>query len=247
VIRFINWLDSIRFRYLDPTMWVKRNKRLGSRLFRDGRTADARIAGIRVTYRTDAATGSSPPRWEFALQVETEDLGTFRAGCRQQLLPHGDRVRLGQTVKIRYDEKRRVLIDWPATLEGWGLKGDGTEPTGDYRPLREPPPDGVEDSRFKRDRKQLERGERATAEVLDARQSHSALGPVANKDVDLRLQLPSGERREVTLSRVGVPEHAGDLLSKGSVLPVAVDRDHPEKVTIDWAAALVDPPQRRGG
>ena len=172
--------------------------------------------------------------------METEDQGTFRAGCRQQLLPHGDRIRLGQTVKVRYDDERRVLIDWPATLEGWGLKGDGTEPTGDYKSLNQPPRDGIEDSRFKRDRKQLERGERATAEVLGARQSQTALGPVANKDVDLRVDLPSGERREVTLSRLEIPEHAGDLLQAGSVLPVAVDRDQPEKVTIDWATALAD-------
>jgi len=240
VIRFVNWLDSIRFRYLDPTMWFQRNKRLGSRLFKDGAQADARVTGIRVTYRSDATTGSSPPRWEFALEVETEDQGSFRAGCRQQLLPHGNRIRLGQTVRVRYDDQRRVLIDWPATLEGWGLKGDGTEPTGDYMSLKEPPPDGIEDSRFKGDRKKLDRGERATAEVLGARQSQSALGPVANKDVDLRVDLPSGERREVTLTRLEVPEQAGDLLQAGSVLPVAVDRDQPDKVTIDWAAALAD-------
>ena len=239
-MRFINWLDSIRFRYLDPTMWFKRNKRLGSKLFRSGRQAEATIVGIRVTYRSDAATGSSPPRWEFALAVETEDLGSFRAGCRQQLLPHADRIRLGETVKVRYDDRRRVLIDWPATLEGWGLKGDGTEPTGDYKSLKEPPPDGIEDSRFKGDRKRLEKGQRATAEVLDVRQSQSALGPVANKDVDLRVALPSGESREVTLARLDVPEHAGDLVAQGSVLPVSVDPDDPEKVTIDWATAISD-------
>ena len=240
MIRFINWLDEIRFRYLDPTMWFKRNKRLGSRLFRDGTQTDARIAGIRVIRRSDAETGSSPPRWEFALEVQTEDQGSFRAGCRQQLLPHSDRIRLGQTVRVRFDDRRRVLIDWSATLEGWGLKGDGTEPTGDYKSLKEPPPDGIADFRFELGRKQLKRGERASAEVLGVRQSQSVMGPLLNKDLDLRVELPSGERREVTLARVEVPEHAGDLLKEGSSLPVLVDRDRPEKVTIDWATGVAD-------
>lgn len=241
MVRFVNWLDSIRFRFLDPTMWFKGNKRLGSLLFRQGRQANARVVGLRVTERTDSSTGSSPPRFEFALEVEADDLGPFKAGCRQQLLPHGDRIRLGQTVKVRYDDRRHVLIDWPATLEGLGLKGDGTEPTGDYKPLKRPPTDGIWDARFKGDRKKLERGDRATAEVLGVRQTQTALGPAANKDVDLRLELPSGESREVTLARLEVPEHAGDLLTEGTRLPVAIDRDQPTKVTIDWATALAEP------
>ncbi len=241
MIRLINWLDSIRFRYLDPTMWFKRNKRLGSKLLREGSSADARIVGIRVTPNTGTDSMGSSLRWEFALEVQTEDLGSFRAGCRQQLLPHLDRAGLGETVRVRYDPERRVIIDWPATLEGWGLKGDGTEPTGDYKSLSEPPADGIEDTRFESDRKALRKGQPAKAEVLGARQSQSALGPTANKDVDLRVELPSGDRHEVTLARLEVPEHAGDLLREGSVLPVVVDVDRPDKVTIDWAAALAGP------
>jgi hypothetical protein len=238
VVRFVNWLDSIRFRYLDPTMWFKRNKRLGSRLYENGIQADARIVGIKVTRMSGSEGIGESLRWEFALQVEGGSGESFRAGCRQQLLPHADRIRLGERVKIRYDDRRRVIIDWPATLEGWGLKGDGTEPTGDYKSLDDPPADGIEDERFKDDRKALARGERGNARVLSAQQSQSAFGPVANMDVELRVDLDSGESRDVSLNKLEVPEHGRDLLEPGTVLPVVVDPKRPDRVTIDWAAAL---------
>jgi hypothetical protein len=240
-VRFINWLDSIRFRFLDPTMWFKRNKRLGSRLWRNGTQAEARIVGIKVSRLGSSEDSGSSLRWEFAVEVETDREGSFRAGCRQQLLPHTDRVRLGEAVKARYDEQRRVIIDWPATLEGWGLKGDGTEPTGDYKSLEEPPADGIEDFRFKDERKALADGERATARVVSAQQSQSAFGPTANVDLELSVQLASGESRDVTLSKLEVPEHARGLLEPGSVLPVAVDPQRADRVTIDWAAAVTAP------
>jgi hypothetical protein len=222
-------------------MWFKRNKRLGSRLWRNGTQADARIVGIKVSRLGSSEDSGSSLRWEFALEVEAGGGGSFRAGCRQQLLPHTDRIRLDEAVKARYDDQRRVIIDWPATLEGWGLKGDGTEPTGDYKSLDEPPADGVEDFRFKDERKALAAGERATARVLNAEQSQSALGPLASVDVELSVQLTSGESRDVTLSKLEVPEHARGLLEPGSVLPVAVDSQRADRVTIDWAAALAAP------
>ena len=238
-MRFINWLDSIRFRYLDPTMWFKGNMRLGSRLYRNGTRTDARIVGIKVTLKSGSeGVGGGSLRWEFALQVEGASGRSFRAGCRQQLLPHTDRIRLGEVVKVRYDERQRVIIDWSATLEGWGLKGDGTEPIGDYKPLGEPPADGIEDERFKGDRKALAQGRRASALVLSAQQSQSAFGPVANMDVELRVDLGSGESRDVSLSKLEVPEHARDLLEPGTSLPVALDPKRADRVTIDWAAAL---------
>ena len=222
-MRFINWLDSIRFRYLDPTMWFKRNKRLGSRLWRNGTQADARIVGIKVSRLGSTEDSGSSLRWEFALEV----VGSFRAGCRQQLLPHTDRIRLDETVKVRHDDQRRVIIDWPATLEGWGLEGDGTEPTGDYKSLKDPPADGIEDFRFKDDRKALEQGERANALVLSAQQSQSAFGPLANVDVELRLDLASGETRDVSLSKLDVPEHARNLLEPGRCCPWPSTRNGP--------------------
>lgn len=244
-VRFLNWLDSIRFRYLDPTMWFQRNKRLGSRLYRNGIQTDARIVGIKVTRKSGSEGVGDSLRWEFALQVEGGSGASFRAGCRQQLLPHTDRIRLGEAVKARYDEQQRVIIDWPATLEGWGLKGDGTEPIGDYKSLGDSPADGIEDERFKRDRKALTQGERASARVLSAQQSQSAFGPVANMDIELRLDLGSGESRDVSLSKLEVPEHGRDLLEPGTELPVALDPQKADRVTIDWAAALAAP--RQGG
>ena len=74
-MRFINWLDSIRFRFLDPTMWFKRNKRLGSRLWRNGTQADARIVGIKVSRLGGTEDSGSSLRWEFALEVVADVTG----------------------------------------------------------------------------------------------------------------------------------------------------------------------------
>jgi hypothetical protein len=77
--------------------------------------------------------------------------------------------------------------------------------------------------------------------VVSAQQSQSAFGPLASVDLELSVQLASGESRDVTLSKLEVPEHARDLLEPGSVLPVAVDPQRADRVTIDWAAALAAP------
>ena len=74
--------------------------------------------------------------------------------------------------------------------------------------------------------------------MLSAQQSQSAFGPLANVDVELRVDLASGETRDVSLSKLDVPDHARSLLEPGSVLPVAVDPNRADRVTIDWATAL---------
>ena len=170
-MRVLDWLYDkyVTFTY---TNWLRPRARQGARLLNNGTRSRGRIVGIRVRYSGDAQ--SSTTRYEFAVDVMPSAGERFRAGIRQTL-QQGDRVRLGQEVLVRHDDKgRRAIIDWPEMLRQWGLDSADVHEMG-WKPLRKPPPDAIDDSTLGK-----LKGERSTATLVDATRTQTIFGPAEN-------------------------------------------------------------------
>jgi hypothetical protein len=143
----------------------------------------------------------------------------------RQSLQHGDRVRLGQAVPVRHDDKgRRAIIDWPEMLRQWGLESADVHEMG-WRPLRSPPNEGIDDGTLR-----ALKGERADADIVSATRIESVFGPTQNFDIVLR-----AGSREALAKREYVPVYARHLVEPGVTVPVAIDGD---RARIDWPAAV---------
>jgi hypothetical protein len=227
---FIDAINAVERWVTAPSYWLT-SRQYGTRLMRTGLQGVARLDGIKTTH-----TALNHPEyvWLHALTIRRPDGTTFRAGCKQALGPHRDRVRLGCELLVRHDRRgRRVVVDWPAMLERWGLESPWDTPER-WRPLRRPPADGINDHVQRGRRKALERGERTTGVVLRAVHPEGAFGPDIRWDV--HLQLPDGA--EVVRRKEDVPDYAAFLLAPGTPLPVSIERDRDrDKLTVDWLSA----------
>ena len=208
---------------------LRNNLRKAESLLRDGERADATITGIRVRRGND----DSPDQHEFALAYSA-GTGPVRAGCRQRLGGFERRVRLGMEVPIRHDGEGRAIVE----LTALGLDEDGT---GDFKPLGEPPADGIEDENFDLE-KERRKAAAVSATVLGVT-PFTLLG-IATENVDVRVRVDGGEGGpyETVVKRALVPFYATHLAAPGTVLPALVRVGRPDKVKLDWpAAALADP------
>jgi len=115
--------------------------RLGRRLLSRGRTGRATVVGIR---RKEAAARGIVSL-DLALQVRPGDgAEAFRAGCRQLLDAGREQLHLGADVPVRFDGRRRVIVDWPVLIAQAGAR-PGWDRAEGWRPLRRAPRDGIED------------------------------------------------------------------------------------------------------
>ncbi len=198
----------------------KKLERLGS----EGELVPATIYAIRVV------TNSETDEWTYGIDLVTSS-GPLRASVRQQLLPDQWRAPLGARVLARHLDGK-VAIDWPATLTEMGVEHDTTLLAG--KTLKTPLQPGVEDERI--NRKRLRDGVRVEAEII-ARDDVVVMGmPTQNRRLELRLDDGSGPRT-VVLARELVAPYAGTLATVGARVPVAVDPNKPDRVTIDWPSA----------
>jgi len=219
-VRFLNWLYDkwVTFAY---TNWLRPRARQGARLLRNGTRSHGRIVGIRV--RTTGDSDSHTTRYEFAVDVTPAAGGPFRAGIRQRL-QHGDRVRLGQQVPVRHDEKRRrAIIDWAEMLRGWGLDSADVHEMG-WKPLGKPPEEGIDDNTLPK-----LKGERADARIVSVTRMEGLFGTSQN----FHIELDAGGR-QLLAKREYVPIYARHLLEPDLPLPVAI---HGDRVHVDWPAA----------
>jgi hypothetical protein len=210
--------------------WLRHNLRAGERLLREGETASARITGIRVT----PGQQDSPDDHEFALEHAGAGAATMRAGCRQDLGPFAREVRLGMEVPIRHDGAGKAIIDVNA------LGVEGADAWG-YKPLGEPPEDGIVDANFRLE-KERRKAVPARLTVLEAQPSVVLGMPTANVDLHVRVAPEAGEPYETVVERALVPFYATHLVAPGSEVLGVARRDRPDKVRIDWpASAVADP------
>ena len=219
-MRFLNWLYD-KYVTVTYTNWLRPWGRWGARLLKNGTRSRGRIVGIRVRYSGNAE--ASTTRYEFAVDVTPAAGEGFRAGIRQSL-QHGDRVRLGQEVLVRHNDKGRAIIDWPEMLRQWGLDSADVHEMG-WKPLRKAPADGIDDKSLPEPK-----GERADGTVVSATRVEWAIGPLDNWDIVLR-----AGAREVLAKREYVPIYARHLLEPGLTLPIAIDGD---RARVDWPAAV---------
>jgi hypothetical protein len=209
-----------------------RNRRLEA-LVRDGELLPATIDGLRVRRGGDTAD-------EHWVSVTVRGAtGPFRASVRQSLIPHAREARLGTAVLVRHLDGR-IAVDWPASLRALGVALDGDEAGGRAiiagKTLKRPLPPGIDDDRLSR--KQLARGVPARARVTAVEDMLIFGMPTMNKHLHLAVDDHSGSgERPVTVMRAYIPDYAAALVTVGAVLPVAVDRGRPDKLTIDWATA----------
>lgn len=203
---------------------LRHNVRSGEQLLDEGTPDMARIAGIRLRQGKD----ESPDQHEFALAF-----GGERLGCRQNLGTLRRDLRLGMQVPIRHDGGNQAIIDVRALggdMDAWG-----------YKPLGEPPADGIADDRSRLD-KERAKSTAVTLEVIEASRS-TALG-MATENVDLRVRVDGGEAGpyETVVKRALVPFYAAHLAEPGSSLLGLVRPGKRDKVTIDWpGSAMADP------
>jgi hypothetical protein len=210
--------------------------RLGTRLMHTGAQSTATVDGIKATH---SDIGGLQDMWLFALTVRPRGGERFRAGCKQHLTPLSarGRVHLGMELPVRH-KGHRVVIDWPAMLRGWGIDPIADTPDG-WRPLGKPPADGIDDHRMRGGhRRRLERGRRTQAEVIACEHAMGMMGRDERWNVRLRLV---DDGRELTLEKVEPPDYAVHMIGLGARIPVAVDPDRPERVTVDWVAGSTDP------
>lgn len=203
---------------------LRRNVKTGEKLLAEGELGTAQICGIRVRPGHD----SSPDQQEFALAFA----GTC-VGCRQDVGALLPTMRLGMEVPIRHDGDEQAIIDLPALggdADAWG-----------YKPLGEPPADGIDDYRVRLD-KERRRASHAALIVLGAQRS-VVLGITAqNVNLRVRVEQPGVPPYEAAVERELVPFYAAHLVEPGSRVPGLVRDDQPGKVRIDWpAAAIADP------
>jgi hypothetical protein len=219
-VRFLNWLYDkwVTFAY---TNWLRPRARQGARLLKNGTRSRGRIVGIRV--RTTGDSDAHTTRYEFAVDVTPSPGSPFRAGIRQHL-QHGDRVRLGQEVPVRHDEKRRrAIIDWPELLRGWRLESADVHEMG-WKPLGKPPQEGIDDNTLPK-----LKGERADARIVSVTRVETVFGPSQS----FRIELDAGGRH-LLAKREYVPIYARHLLEPELPLPVAINGD---RVHVDWPKA----------
>jgi len=219
-VRLLNWLYDkwVTFAY---TNWLRPRARQGERLLRNGTRSRGRIVGIRVRYAGDS--DSATLRYEFAVDVTPSAGERFRAGIRQRL-QHGDRVRLGQEILVRHDDRhRKAIIDWPEMLRQWGLEGADVHEMG-WRTLRHPPEEGIDDTTLRK-----RKGEHADAEIVSATRLEGLFGLSENFEIVLR-----AGTRQLVAKREYVPIYARHLVDPGVIVPVAIDGD---RVRVDWPAA----------
>jgi hypothetical protein len=209
-------------------------KRRGTKLLRAGEQSEARLDGIEVTKTsTGDGGGISGYTWAMAVTVTPRDAPPFKAGLRQQLIP--DRgcggVHIGASLLVRHDG-RRVVIDWPAMLDRFGLDAPWDTPDG-WRPLRTPPPDGVDDHQVsgRRARKRLAEWTRGSATVVGLEPVETAFGSAMP-----RVILRVGDAT-ATVKLHEWPEYARHLVVPGTDLPVAVNPARADEIEVDWIAA----------
>ena len=209
----------------------------GRRLLERGEQSRAVIAGIKVTRTGSDGDGSNTRHYAYALDVREPHGQPVRLGCRQLITPSREAVHVGSEVVVRR-RRRKVIIDWAATLDGMGIEhGDLANSADFWKPLRKPPPAGVSDVEQNGDRRRIARARAARATVLRIVALDSMFGMIQNVDVDVQLTFTDdGSTRQGLLRRVVPPDYAAFLLAVGTVLPVGVDKDG-ERITVDWVAA----------
>lgn len=207
---------------------LRRNLRAGERLLTDGERATARLTGIRVGYGGE----DSPDRHEFRVEFAGAGAEVTVAGCRQRLEALASGVRLGMQVPVRFDQRGRAIIDTPAMGGGdaWG-----------YKALDEPPAPGIEDYRFDL-RKEARKAEPVSIELLSARRATFLGAGVAGADLRVRVTPAVGVPYESTIKREMVPFYAAHLAAEGTVLPGLARTGKPDKIRIDWPAAVMADP-----
>lgn len=191
--------------------------RRARKLLANGEPAAARVTGIRVRSRSE-----STDLWEYALAVAS---GAFRAGVRQTLTPHGERAHLGAELRVRHDGKR-VVVDWSASMAGWGHAG--VAPSASGWAAVDPPPDGVED---RREPFATPAGELVTCEVETVERTAGLAAALGGWDLGVLV-----DGKPVALTSVAVPAYAVHLLVPGTRLPAARRDARP---AIDWPRAAV--------
>jgi hypothetical protein len=199
----------------------KQLERLGA----EGEIVPATIYAIRLVSVTDGDA-----EWTYGIDLQTRS-GPLRASVRQQLIPDPWRAPLGARVLARHLDGK-VAIDWPATLDEWGVEHHVTLLAG--KTLKTPLEAGIDDGLI--NQRRLRDGTRTVAEVISSEPVFVMGMPTQNRRLELRLD-EGGATRTVVSAREWVPPYAGTLGDVGTRLPVAVDPKRPDRVTIDWPAA----------
>jgi hypothetical protein len=209
---------------LDNLFVFGRTDRGLRRLEEQGELVPATIYAIRVVRRGDG------DEWSYGLDLVTS-AGPLRASVRQQLIPDAWRAPLGARVLARHLDGR-VAIDWPATLDELGVEHQASFIA--LKTLRTPLQAGIDDNH---NRRRLRDGVPGEALVV-ASEPVTVFGmPTENRRLQLRVESGPGAPRTVVLERDQIPPYAEPLARAGVRLPVVIDPDRPDRVTIDWPRA----------
>lgn len=222
----MNLLDDLVGGVFDNLFTGARRDRKLERLAEEGELVPATIYAIKVVSKSDTAD-----EWYYGLDLATS-AGPLRAAVRQSLIPEPWRAPLGGRVLARHLDGR-VAIDWAATLAEQGVETDVGLLAG--KTLKHPLEPGVQDSGVSA--KRLRDGLRCEAEVL-ASESVTVMGmETQSRRIELRVAGESEAAGRIVSTKQHVPAYAVALSQVGSRLPIAVDRNKPDRVTIDWPGA----------
>ena len=199
----------------------------GEQVFTRGERSNGRIVGIEVTEVTRDEHNVRVD--EYAVEVAAAPV--FTAGVNQNLRPD-DAIRLGMPVVVRHLDGN-VVIDWPATCDG----GPGIV----WAATKNPPAPGIVDNSLGLD-KARRKGTGASATIDRASVEDAFFGMAQMLQLDLTVRAEGLEGYQVQAKKVKVPHYATHLCLEGTVLPVWVNPERLDRVTIDWpVAAMTDP------
>jgi len=199
----------------------------GEQVFERGERANGRIVGIEVSEVTRDEHNVRVD--EYAVEVAASPV--FTAGVNQKLRPD-DSIRLGMPVVVRHLDGNAV-IDWPATCDG--------DPGIVWAAAKTPPAPGIVDNMLGLD-KARRKGTGAFATIDRASVEDAFMGMAQMLQLALTVRPEGLEAYQVEVKKVKVPHYATHLCVDGTVLPVWVNPDRLDRVTIDWpVAAMTDP------
>ena len=215
--------------------------RRGRKLLERGERAPAVVTGIDVTRTQVGEHASETNDFVFAYALEVRGPGgVLRAGARQRLGYHRWRAHVGAEVVVATDGER-VIVDWERTMEGWGLPPETTN-TVSWKPLDDPPADGVTDRHGDKEQRKIASLEAADAVVVADRGART-MGMVSEQTrvLDVELRMRDGRVLQQRTGRLNPPDYARHRLRPGTVLRAGYDARHPEKVRFDWLALANEP------
>lgn len=200
----------------------------------DGTRVRGRIVAIEVSERND--NDSTRRVDEYVVELDASE-GGRRLAVRQELVPD-TYVRLGMQVSawVRSDD---LFIDWTSTMAEQGIAASNY--LDRWKGERDATRTGITDSKIGV-AEAAKKGEPGSMTIDVIRWDSKLGGLFTTLTIGGTVRLGTDEPYHVEIGRQSIPHYASHLPVVGRTVPVIVSQKRLDKVTIDWASAVMAEP-----